>query len=321
VTGAPRYSTAVDLKLLEIFCCVYEEGNFSRAAERLDLSQPTISEHIKALETYFGTPLFNRLGRTIHPTGAGEVLYARGRSIRDLKQSVVDSMHHYLDRLEGELRMGASNVPGEYLLPRVIGRFHQSHPKIRVQVIIGDSEQVIEGVIDGRYEIGFVGSRPRQPGLDLQAFASDRLVLAVCSDGWNSRGAISLDDLKQLPLLIREHGSGTRDELEKWLHEHQSALADFNVVAELGSTAAIKEAIKANVGAAIVSHLSIADEVEAGRMKVVPVREIGTLRRDLYRVIDPRRTASPARAIFLQALTERADAPGPEKKRRHSKTR
>jgi DNA-binding transcriptional LysR family regulator len=301
----------LDLKLLEIFCCVYEEGNFSRAAERLGLSQPTISEHIKSLETYFGTPLFNRLGRTIHPTGAGEVLYARGRSVKDLKQSIVDAMHLYLDRLEGELRIGASNIPGEYLLPRVIGRFHQSHPKIRVQVMIGDSEQIIEGVIDGRYEIGFVGSRPRQPGLDLQKFASDRLVLAVPANAWNGAAAISLDDLKTTPLLVREQGSGTREELEKWLHDHGAALADFNVVAELGSTAAIKEAIKANVGVAVVSHLSIADEVAAGTMKVVPVREIGTLHRDMYRVIDPRRIASPARVIFLEALAEQSGSQAP----------
>jgi DNA-binding transcriptional LysR family regulator len=307
----------VDLKLLEVFCCVYEESNFSRAAERLGLSQPTVSEHIKTLETYFGTPLFNRLGRTIHPTGAGEVLYARGRSITDLKQVLVDSMHDYLDRLEGELRIGASNIPGEYLLPRVVGRFHSGHPRIRVQVMIGDSEQIIDGVTDGRYEIGFVGSRPRRPGLDVEKFASDRLVLAVNASGWNGTAAISLGKLKKMPLLIREHGSGTREELEKWLHDHGTALAEFNVVAEFGSTAAIKEAIKANVGAAIVSHLSIAHDVSTGVMKVVPVREMGTLERDLYRVIDPRRVASPARTIFLEALAAQMRLGD----RGHSKTR
>jgi DNA-binding transcriptional LysR family regulator len=315
----------VELKLLEIFCCVYEEGSFSRAAERLGLSQPTVSEHIKSLENHFGTSLFNRLGRTIHPTGAGEVLYTRGRSMMDLKQSILDAMHQYLDRLEGELRIGASNIPGEYLLPHVIGRFHQKHPKIRVQVLIGDSEQIIDGVTEGRYEIGFVGSRPRRPGLEVQRFASDRLVLAVPAQSWNGKSAVSLDELKKVPLLIREQGSGTRDELEKWLHDHGFALADFNVVAELGSTAAIKEAIKAGVGAGIVSHLSVADDLVAGTVKVLRVREIGILERDLYFVTDSRRTASPARAIFLEALAEqwaeRSPAAGVRTRRRQSKTR
>ena len=293
----------MDLKLLEIFCCVCDEGSFSRAAERLGLSQPTVSEHIKTLETYFGTPLFDRLGRRIHVTGAGEVLYSRGRSIIDLKQTVVEAMHHYLDRLEGELRIGASNIPGEYLLPRVIGRFHESHPAIRVQVMIGDSEQIVDGVTDGRYEIGFVGSRPDHPGLDLAPFASDRLVLAVPKDSpWNGRKTISLADLSQMPLLIREAGSGTRVELERWLHKRGSALADFNVVAELGSTAAIKEAIKANVGASVISDLAIASEVAEGTIRVVRVQEMGTMERQFYRVTDRRRVASPAREIFLQAL-------------------
>ena len=314
----------MDLKLLEIFCCVFEETSFSRAAERLGLSQPTVSEHIKTLETYFGTPLFDRLGRHIHATGAGEVLYARGRSVVDLKQSVVEAMHQYLDRLEGELRIGASNIPGEYLLPRVIGRFHDKHPKIRVCVIIGDSEQIIDGVVDGRYEIGFVGARPRSPGLDLQPFASDRLVLAVpWHKSWDGVEQISLRQLAQKPLLIRESGSGTRVELEHWLHEHGASLVDFNIVAELGSTAAIKEAIKAGVGASIVSDLAVADDVAAGTMRIVRIREMGTLNRDFYRVLDPRRIASPVRDIFLDTLggpkkgkAKRASAP-----RRPAKTR
>lgn len=302
----------MDLKLLEIFCCVFEESSFSRGAERLGLSQPTVSEHIKTLETFFGTPLFDRLGRQIHATGAGEVLYARGRSVLDLKQSVVGAMHQYLDRLEGELRIGASNIPGEYLLPRIIGRFHERHPKIRVRVIIGDSEQIIDGVIDGSYEIGFVGSRPRTPGLDLQPFASDRLVLAVPRhESWDGVKQISLRQLAQRPLLIRESGSGTREELEHWLHEHGAALADFNIVAELGSTAAIKEAIKARVGAAIVSDLAVADDVATGVMRIVRIREMGRLKREFYRVFDPRRSASPVRDIFLDALGNRGRGPAP----------
>ena len=306
----------MDLKLLEIFCCVCEEGSFSRAAERLGLSQPTISEHIKTLETYFGTSLFDRLGRRIHPTGAGQVLYSRGRAIIDLKQSVIEAMHHYLDRLEGELRIGASNIPGEYLLPRVIGRFHESHPRIRVQLVIGDSEQIVDGVADGRYEIGFVGARPDQPGLALEPFASDRLVLAVPADAtWNRYKTVSLAQLAQLPLLVREMGSGTRVELERWLHKRGAALAGFNVVAELGSTAAIKEAIKANVGASVISDLAIASDVAAGSMRVVRVEELGTMERTFYRIIDPRRAASPAREIFLGAL---ASLEEPKRRRRAS---
>jgi len=293
----------VDLKLLEIFCCVYDEGSFSRAAERLGLTQPTISEHIKSLETYFNTPLFDRIGRRIRPTGAGELLYSRGRSIVEMKQSVVDVMQHYLNGAHGELRIGASNIPGEYLLPRVIGRFHATHPNVRVVVNIGDSEQIIDGVMEGRYEIGFVGSRPRQPGLELEKFASDRLVLAAPrGKSWAQIEEIALQELMRMPLLVRERGSGTRVEVENWLHSHGVALADFNIVAEMGSTAAIKEAIRENVGASIMSDLAVAADVAAGRMRIIPIREMGTLDRDFFRVIDPRRVASPVRGAFLDVV-------------------
>ena len=315
--------SGVDLKLLEIFCCVCEEGSFSRAAERLGLTQPTISEHVKTLENYFQTPLFDRLGRHIRPTGAGELLYSRGRSIVEMKQSVVDVMRHYLNGAQGELRIGASNIPGEYLLPRVIGRFHRTHPNVRVRVVIGDSEQIVDGVIDGTYEIGFVGSRPRQPGLDFEKFASDRLVLAVPrSKSWTETDEIALAELMRMPLLVREQGSGTRVEVEHWLHAHGAALADFNVVAEMGSTAAIKEAIRENVGASIISDLAVAADVAAGRMRILPIREMGTLVRDFFRVVDPRRIASPVRGAFLDVLAHFGE---PKRLRRgtpdHSKTR
>ena len=294
---------SVDLKLLEIFCCVYEERSFSRAAERLGLTQPTISEHIKTLERDFKTPLFDRIGRRIRPTGAGDLLYSRGHSIVEMKQSVEEVMRHYLDGAQGQLRIGASNIPGEYLLPRVIGRFHQTHPNVRVIVNIGDSEQIIDGVADGNYEIGFVGSRPRQPGLEIEKFASDRLVLAVPrSKEWANVRDVALAELMRMPLLVREPGSGTRVELENWLHAHGAALADFNIVAEMGSTAAIKEAIRENVGASMMSDLAVAADVAAGRMGIVSIREIGTLERDFFRVVDPRRTESPLRGAFLDVL-------------------
>lgn len=296
---------AMDLKLLEIFCCVVEEKSFSKAAQRLELAQPTISGHIKALETYFGTLLFDRLGREVRPTGAGELLYSQGRQIIALKRSVIEGMQRYLDRLEGQLRVAASNIPGEYLLPRFLGHFRELHPRIQVQVVISDSQAVIEGVGQGHYEIGFVGARPAQPGFKFERFASDRLVLVVPhSPSWEGVDSISLIELARKPLLLREPGSGTRLMLEQRLHERGHRFVDFYVVAELGSTAAIKEAIKAKVGCSILSELAIQTELAAGLLKTVQIRELGNIERDFFWVIDPRRTTSPLCEIFLDALNQ-----------------
>jgi len=295
----------MDLKLLEIFCCVFEEKSFSKAALRLELAQPTISGHIKSLETYFGTSLFDRLGREVQPTRAGELLYSQGRQIIDLKRSVIEGMQRYLDRLEGQIRVAASNIPGEYLLPRFLGRFRELNPRIQVQVVISDSQQVIEGVWQGRYEIGFVGARPTQPGLKFERFASDRLVLVVPpTPAWEGVDSVSLIELARKPLLLREPGSGTRLMLEQRLHEHGYRFVDFYVVAELGSTAAIKEAVKAKVGCSILSELAIQTELAAGLLRTVRIHELGTIERDFFWVIDPRRTASQLCDIFLEALKQ-----------------
>ena len=142
------------------------------------------------------------------------------------------------------------------------------------------------------------------------------------SKSWTDIDEIALAELMRMPLLVREPGSGTRVEVEHWLHAHGAALADFNVVAEMGSTAAIKEAIRENVGASIISDLAVAADVAAGRMRIVPIREMGTLDRDFFRVVDPRRIASPVRGAFLDILAHFGEPkPLHGDTRDHSKTR
>lgn len=290
----------MDLRLLEIFCCVYEEKSFSKAGKRLRLSQPTISGHIKALEDSVGTLVFDRLGRRIQATAAGELLYEQGHPIIDLKQHLVENMDRFLNRLEGQVSVGASNIPGEYLLPPVIGRFRRAHPKLCVRLIIGDSQTVIQGVKDGLYEVGFVGARSDQSRLSFTRFASDRLSLfAPRGAAWARVESLSLHELASRPLLIREPGSGTRLSIERRLNELGYNLKGCNVIAELGSTTAIKEAIKMGVGCSILSDLAVQSELAAGLLKAIGLPEFGILERDFYIVADPQRTRSPICSLFL----------------------
>lgn len=293
----------MDLRLLEIFCCVYEEKSFSKAAKRLYLTQPTISGHIKSLEEYFGTPLFDRLGREIKPTRAGRLLYEHGRQIVDLKKVMVEGMSRFLNRLEGQLHLGASTIPGEYLLPSVIGRFRETHPNVQVNLVIRDTKAIINDVEDGRLELGFVGARVPDRNLTFREFARDQLVLvAPMTPRWKKTQAVSLHELKQEPLLIREPGSGTRMILERKLDELGHTLDDFNVIAQLGSTTAIKEAIKAKLGLSILSHLAVQTELAAQLMKTIRIREIETIERDFFVVINARRVRSPLCEAFLEHM-------------------
>lgn len=294
----------MDLRLLEVFCCVYEERSFSRAAQRLHLTQPTISGHIKSLEEYFGTPLFDRLGREIKPTRAGELLYEHGHQIIDMKRRTIEGMHRFLGRLEGDLHLSTSTIPGEYLLPSMIGRFRKRYPHIRVAMTISDTRAVIAQVERGDIEIGIVGARVNNSALRFREFATDRLILvAPRTARWDGIRVLSLDQLKREPLLIREPGSGTRIVFERTLAQHGYQMEDFNIVAQLGSTTAIKEAIKANVGLSILSHLAVRTEMAAGLMKAIRIREIKRLERHFFIVTNLRRTRSPLSEAFLEFLT------------------
>lgn len=297
----------MDLRLVEIFCAVFEERSFSKAAKRLGLSQPTISGHIKALEGTLDTRVFDRLGREIQPTRAGELLYEYGRQITELKESAEQAMARFLNRLEGRLLLGASTIPGEYLLPEHIGAFSSLFPKIEVEVEIHDTRSIVDAVKEGRYDIGFVGARLPDEGLLFEPFASDELILAApATPAWrSSEGAMPFETLRRKPLLVRERGSGTRMMLERVLERHNMRLGELKVVAALGSTTAIKEGIKARLGGSFLSSIAVEEEIGQGTFREVRVRGLERIKREFFTVIHSRRAASPLRAAFLEFLASR----------------
>src|SRR5437867_81537 len=293
----------MDLRLLEIFCAVYEEGGFSKAGSRLHLTQPTISGHIKSLEEYFGTPLFDRLGRIIQPTAAGELLYEQSRFIQERKKSITERMSKFLNGLEGKLHIGASTIPGEYLLPPIIGRFHKAYPKVEISMAVSDTQSVLRDVERRRVELGFAGARLEDGDLQFEKFASDRLILVVPNNKtWAGINSISLKELLEVPLVVREPGSGTRAIFERKLLELRHTLGEFNIVAQLGSTAAIKQGVTANVGISITSSVAVQHETSCGLMKEVKIREIKSLERDFFIVRNRKRTPSPTCEALLEMV-------------------
>ncbi len=313
----------MDLRQFEIFCRVYKERSFSRAARDLGLTQPTVSAHIKELEESLGTPVFNRLGREIRPTDAGRFLYDHAKSILSLKRNVMEKMAGFLNRIEGNLTVGASSVPGEYLLPGLITAFHQEHPGVRARLRISDSAETIDDLRHGEVELGVVGATAPDEDLVFDPFVDDRLVLAVPrTAGWKGKTGFTLRELRELPLLVREIGSGTRTVLEQALAKHNLSLADLNVAAELGSLGAIREAVKHGHGVAFMSELTVASECEAGTIELAQVRGMGAIGRTYYTVVSQRRVLSPLTRAFREYLrqastsTRSASAPRPRRARR-----
>lgn len=296
----------MDLHRLDIFCHVYEDESFSQGARRLGLSQPTVSIHIKALEESLGVQLFNRLGREIEPTEAADYLYENGRPLLEDMRILLEKMSGYLHRLEGDLAVGASTIPGEYLLPAWLRSFHEEHPGVRGRVTVRDSREIVEAVLDGRVPLGFVGARLEEDTLHYEEVARDRLKLTGAADSpWTSRDTVTLEEIRQAPLILREPGSGTRLRFERLLDQHGLRLDDFRIVLELGSTSAVKEAVKEGLGVSFISDVAIRSELRVGLLSTASLVGEDELERRFFVVHDQRRVLSPLVRAFLQHVQNR----------------
>ncbi len=289
---------AVDIRKLEVFRKVYELRSFSRAGDETYLSQPTVSGHVKFLEDYLGCRLFDRLGKEVVPTRAGDILYEYAVKIIELRDDAERALNLFQGKMKGTLLIGGSTIPGGYVLPTLLGRFHQQYPDVMVSLKEGDTRKIVEMVVSAEVEIGMVGALIDHPSAKYHHFGNDRLIL-VAPPGCTgvSKKGIKLKDLSGLPFIMREHGSGTRMSLQRALQPSSLSFQDLNIVAEMGSTQAVKEAVKNGLGVSILSDRAVVDELRHGLLEEIPVEglEIG---RKFYLVIHRSRTMSPICSAF-----------------------
>jgi DNA-binding transcriptional LysR family regulator len=296
----------MDLRRLEVFVKVAELGSFSRAAEALSLTQPTVSEHVRALEDDVGVQLLDRLGRGATPTPAGELLLTYARRVLVLMREARQALDRFQGRMSGELVVGGSTIPGEYVLPALIGQFRAKYPDISISLRIGSSRQVSEWVEEGRVEVAVVGARPASRALAARELMADEMVMVVPADHpWAARTSVTLTDVRGEPLILRERGSGSREALERALGEVGMDLPAFRVVGEMGSTQAVKQAVRAGIGVALISRRAVEDECRAGLLRCVKVSGLNVAR-SFHVVTHRERTRSPLAQAFLEYVESQA---------------
>jgi DNA-binding transcriptional LysR family regulator len=295
----------LDLHKLEIFYWVAEHKSFSQAAELLSLRQPTISAHVQELEAAVGGKLLYRIPGKVSLTPLGLMLAERAKHLLAFKREAVAAVEQFHGTLSGELWIGGSNIPGEYLLPQKLGAFTKKYPAIRPILRIGDSAGIVEDLLDGKVELGVVGTKKSDARLCFEKLWDDEMVLAVPKDHpWSQRPFVRVAELKSEKFISRERGSGTLDSLRRILSRgRRSANGVLNVAMELGSTEAIKEALMAGFGISILSRISIRHEIAEGSIVEVPIRGM-TMKRDFYQVYHRRRPLHPIAAAFRQFLQE-----------------
>jgi len=288
---------------LEIFCKVVELESFSKAAEAVSLVQASVSERIASLEKKVGTRLLDRLGRRVVPTTAGELLHKHATLLLEMKETAQLEIERFLGLQQGEISMGGSTIPGEYILPDLIGRFNKKYPHLSVKLTIADSSEIENRVLAGQLEIGVIGSKSAHANLLCQKLWEDQLVLAVpIRHPWARRKAVSIQELRKTPFILREEGSGTLKILEAYLRESgEDGCKALQVSARFGTSTAVKEGIKSGLGLSILSARAIDTEVKAGLLKALKVRGL-TMSRNFFLIRNKLRIASPACQAMLEFL-------------------
>jgi len=298
----------MDLWQLHIYCKVVELQSFSKAGQAIHLSQPTISAHIKDLEKHFDCLLIDRLPK-VTPTAAGTLLYKYARQLLRLRDEAVMALAEFNGNFKGLMTIGGSTIPGNYLLPELIGAFKRDYPQVQIRLLIADTAEIIHNVIHGGIELGVVGAFPAENHLDPQRLAADTMRLIIpAGHRWSSQPSISMDAFCDEPFIVREPGSGTRAALEAALQLQELTIEDLNVVAEMGSTVAVVQAIRARAGVSVLSLLAVREALQSGAVHALDINGLD-LKRDFYLIRDTRRSASPIAKAFASYLCENIAPP------------
>lgn len=275
---------------LRTFCQVARLGNFTRAAQFLNMTQPAVTLQIKSLEQDLGIALFDRTGKAISLTAAGQILLASAEEMERISKACVQEINNLKAELCGELTVACSTTLGQYVLPVVFGRFARANPLVRLKLRLGNTEEVAQLVEARLADLGLVEGSLHRRSLKTELYAEDEIVLITPAQGEFHEpgpdracacagGLWSLEALKAVPLILRESGSGTRSVVEKYLESWGVSLLELNVLMELASTEAIKASVEEGLGVAFVSIAALNKEA-AGKELSVARLERGAIRRE-----------------------------------------
>ena len=298
----------IDFRHLETFCRVADLKNFSRAADDLLLTQPTISGHILSLEKSLSLRLFDRTGREARLTKAGEVFLRYASKLLTIRKDLLNALSEFSQGIRGELSLGASTIPGEYLLPKLMGDFREDHPHFTLSLKIADTKEIIQDVLQGRVELGMIGAKVNHPSLHYERYEEDEIIVVAPSGHPLARKKrAGFEDLLKEPWIIREEGSGTQMAIENALRKKGKSLKEFNVVMEMGSTSSMKEGVKAGLGLAFISKRAAQENLDQGRFSRIAVEGMESISRQIYIVSHRGRTFSPIGMEFLRFLKKQRE--------------
>jgi DNA-binding transcriptional LysR family regulator len=275
----------METRQLAAFCAVVERGSFSQAAERLGVTQPAVSLQIRSLEKRLGRQLLDRSGRRVEPTEAGLRLYRAAQRMLALEEQLLEEVAVEDEgAVSGRLEIGSSSGPGGSVLPLLLCEFQQRHPAVAVALSVFDTQTVVELVARRELELGVVGAARRHRGVVFEPFFRDEVILACPPDHPFAGRSISLEELREAPLIAMQEGAGVRQVIEDELRTAGVRLRELAPRLELGLQESVRSAVQAGYGVTFISRSAIESDLAAGALAAArveglePVREISLVR-------------------------------------------
>ena len=293
----------LDAHQLNVFLTAARTLNFTAAARRLHMTQPSVSQHIQALEQHFGMQLFVRSGRHLRLTDAGEALLPMAQEMVSISQSIDNKMESLQGDVYGRLTVGCSTTVGKYVLPFLLASFMQQYPKVEASCYVTPRKIAVQMLCDGDVHVALASAREMNNNLEFSKFITDRVSLIVPLDHpWANRDYVEPHELLQANFIWREEGSGTRFVAEAKLREHGIGFEQFRTVLTLGNSEAIALAVQEGIGVGFVSQIIISRLVEG---KVAPVKVRGLeIEQEIYLGRDANRLGTTAQTAFWEFVTD-----------------
>lgn len=272
----------MEFRQLESFCAVVHYQSFTKAAEKLYISQPTISTHIRMLEQEFNSRLIIRTTKNIEITPHGKELFACAQKIFTLKNDLIQKWSEENKKI---IRIGASTIPADYILPEVLPLFCQKYPDIQLHIHQNDSGNILQSILSGKFTIGMVGMKSFEKELDFVPFFHDEIVMITSKQekflhfaqkAFNQDDLISL--LKKETIILREQGSGSKKRLESYFEQINLSEKSLNIIARLNDQESIKKLVASGLGISFISAKAITD---ADNLLTIKLPE-NNLTRSLY---------------------------------------
>lgn len=266
---------------LKVFYTVARRLSFTKAAEELFISQPAVTKHIHELEQQLGMALFERIGNRIKITRAGQVMLKHADDIFTSYRNLEYEINQLKHEQGGLLALGASTTIAQYFIPPLLAQFNQRYPEVAASLISGNTEQIEQALFDKSIQLGLIEGRSKNPVLKYVEIAKDEIALIgnVNYNYGDNNNPLSAADLKNIPLLMREHGSGTLEVITDELKRLKLKLTDLQIAMYMGSTESIKSYLHHAPCAAFLSLKAVQRELEAGEFKILPVKNFKLVRK------------------------------------------